>query len=86
MLWKLIWRNLFHNPAANVLNIKRNSTIGDLIIINSHGSVVYPESVAAAENRIPVNRLGGPGIYFVKANAMVKKFCILRWSFVVRII
>jgi hypothetical protein len=69
---------LFPNPATSILTIKNNSAIGNLMIFNAIGSVVYRKTVSTPEYSIPVGQMGGPGIYFVKVNSIVKKVCILR--------
>jgi hypothetical protein len=69
---------LFPNPATSFLTVKSNFEIGILTVYNAHGSVVYSNAVMVPECSIPVSLIGGPGIYFVKLNSIVKKVCILR--------
>jgi hypothetical protein len=69
---------VFPNPVSSILTIKRNFAIGNLTVFNAQGSVVYRNTASTPEFTIPVSQMGGPGIYFVKVNSMVKKVCILR--------
>jgi hypothetical protein len=69
---------LFPNPAKSILTVKMNRAMGNLTVFNAQGSVVYTNAVTAPEFTIPVCQMGGPGIYYIKINALVKKVCILR--------
>jgi hypothetical protein len=69
---------VFPNPARSVLTVKMNSKGDNLTVFNTQGSVVYRNIASTPEVTIPVNQIGGTGIYFVKVNSMIKKVCILR--------
>ncbi len=69
---------MFPNPATNVLTVRMKSAIGNLTVFDAQGSVVYRNEMATSEYTIHVREIGGPGIYFVKVNSMVKKVSILR--------
>ena len=68
---------LFPNPATDLVTIKIDTKNTGLTIYNSIGSIVYTHPEPTSELTIPVSLIGGTGMYFIKVNSVVKKFCVL---------
>ena len=69
---------LFPIPATDFITLKLNATNLNVTIYNSYGALVYTHLASATELTIPVNEIGGNGIYFVKVNSIFRKFCVIR--------
>jgi hypothetical protein len=67
---------IFPNPATDFVTLKFNSTRSAITIYNSSGAMVYSNEKPDIEIKIPVDKIGGAGIYFVKVNSTVKKFVV----------
>jgi hypothetical protein len=69
---------MFPNPASDVVTVKINSIHSVIVIYNSVGAIVYSNSNPESELKIPVKQIGEAGVYFIKVNASVKKFVIVK--------
>ena len=67
---------IYPNPASESVTIKSENGKCPLSVYNSMGSLVY--FVPDFENQItiPTSKIGGKGVYFVKANYAVKKLIV----------
>jgi hypothetical protein len=67
---------IFPNPANDMVNIRFNSEKNELVIFNTAGAVVYSGTGKGNEITLPVSEIGGAGVYFIKANSVVKKLIV----------
>ncbi len=67
---------IFPNPASDMVNIRFNSEKNDLVIYNTAGAVVYSGTGKGNEITLPVSEIGGAGVYFIKANSVVRKLIV----------
>jgi hypothetical protein len=67
---------LFPNPARNFVTIKLKQGNSKISIFNSAGALVYSNSVSDSAITIPVNQIGGNGIYVVWVNSNAKKLIV----------
>ena len=67
---------IYPNPARDNVTIKSEDGKCALSVYNSMGSLVY--SIPNFENQItiPTSKIGGKGVYFVRANYAVKKLIV----------
>lgn len=69
--------SVYPNPATNMVNIQMaGSKSADISIYNQTGKIVYSTKNVSGTLSIPVNQIGGAGIYFVKTDTETKKLII----------
>ncbi len=66
------------DPATEAVHIRFNKKNYRITIYNVLGSVVFQSKVAADEFTVPVSQIGQPGIYFLRAGELTRKFTIAR--------
>jgi hypothetical protein len=69
---------LITNPNGDFITIRLKSVQSKISIYNSLGSLLYKTSTSASELVIPLSLINENGLYFIRVNSSVKKFCVSR--------
>jgi uncharacterized protein (UPF0333 family) len=67
---------LFPNPASDYITIRTTKFNNQVSIFNSAGTEVYSKTIRASDFTIPVNKIGKPGLYFIKVNNNPGRFVL----------
>jgi|GEM_PF-282154 Alpha-L-arabinofuranosidase len=69
---------IYPNPAGDFVKVKQHSNPATVEIYNVLGKEVYKKQSTNSVMEIPVDEIGGAGVYFIKVNSVVKKFSIVK--------
>jgi GH35 family endo-1,4-beta-xylanase len=67
---------IFPNPASDLVTFRFEAGDTEVTIINALGIVVYNMAVSSAELTIPVSRIGGKGVYIIRANSGIRRLVV----------